>query len=341
VHIGITVDLVPDCVDLRGAPDDLYEEFDSRETVEAIAEALRSAGHVATVLPSGRDLLQLLLAAPPDFVWNMAEGTGVGRCREARVPAILEMLQIPFTGSDPLTLAVALDKDMARTLVATRGVTVAKGVLLRHENPQAETQLAQLAESIGFPLLLKPAWEGSSKGIRGVSLVRSMPEALKVWQELAQDYRQPILVEEFIDGIEVTVGVVGNGSTASVIGSMAILPREAGEAFVYSLEVKRDYQRRVHYEVPAPLTGIERNRLHASALNAYSALGCRDLARIDFRMRGGVPYFLEANPLPGLAPVKSDLVILAHGMGITHEQLIHMILRTSLDRLGLHGSERS
>jgi D-alanine-D-alanine ligase len=251
------------------------------------------------------------------------------------------MLQIPFTGSDPLTLAVALDKDMARTLVATRGVTVAKGVLLRHENPQAETQLAQLAESIGFPLLLKPAWEGSSKGIRGVSLVRSMPEALKVWQELAQDYRQPILVEEFIDGLEVTVGVVGNGSTASVIGSMAILPREAGEAFVYSLEVKRDYQRRVHYEVPAPLTGIERNRLHASALNAYSALGCRDLARIDFRMRGGVPYFLEANPLPGLAPVKSDLVILAHGMGITHEQLIHMILRTSLDRLGLHGSERS
>ncbi len=337
MRIGIAFDLIP--LERGGdGPDDRFEEFDRPETVEAIAEVLRGDGHDVTLLGDGRELLRRVLDDPPDFVWNLAEGQGVGRSREARVPAALEMLGIPYSGSDPLTLAASLDKDVSRRLVRSRGVRIPKGTLVP---PRADPGAMEWAMGVEFsdpgdyPVIVKPAFEGSSKGIRGRCLADGAAEAVAAALRLAEEYEQPVLVEGFIDGDEVTVGLVGNGERVGVLGVMRIVPKGSAARFVYSLEVKRDWERRVDYEAPALLSAEVMQRLIGEARLAFDALGCRDLARIDFRLRDDVPYFIEANPLPGLAPVSSDLVILARGHGLGHADLIRKVLRVALERVGL------
>jgi D-alanine-D-alanine ligase len=330
MRIGITFDLKTDLPIGLDVPDDWQEEFDSPATVETIAAVLRAMGHQAVILGDGPGLLRQLLSDPPDFVFNLAEGQGISRSREARVPAVLEMLGIPHTGSDPLTLAVTLDKDCAKRLVAGEcpSLRVPAGCVV----PPGATPDPGLLPP--FPLIAKPAWEGSSKGIRGTCLVRSPHELPAVVGQLHRDHRQPVLLEEFIAGDELTVGVVGN-SPPQVIGVMRVVPlaEDASRPFLYSLEVKRDWERQVRYEVPPPYPPETIARLNRAALEAYRALGCRDVCRIDFRLhpeRG--PVFLEANPLPGLNPDYSDLVLLARGAGWTYERLITTIVEEALRR---------
>jgi D-alanine-D-alanine ligase len=367
MRIGITYDLKAPA-DRPDLPDDFQEEFDSPATVEAIACALRRLGHDVQKLGDGRELLERLLADPPDFVFNIAEGQGVGRSREARVPAVLEMLGIPYTGSDPLTLAATLDKDCAKRLVRSAGVAVPEGVVIEAEGdavlgtpdsvrstqygvPGAQSSVLSTEDSVlgarysesrtqdsglrtqdaalgtlPFPVIVKPAWEGSSKGIRSKCLVDRPADLPGVVEWLRSDHRQPVLVEEYVEGDELTVGVLGN-DPPEILGVMRVLPVGAKERFIYSLEVKRDYERQVRYECPARLTEADTEAVRRSALAAYRVLGCRDVARIDFRLRGGVPYFLEVNPLPGLDPESSDLVIMAGRLGWSHDELIGAVLR--------------
>jgi D-alanine-D-alanine ligase len=329
MKIGITYDLKADEPIPIGVPDDIHEEFDSPDTIEAIAAALRGLGHDVEKLGDGRELLEQLLAEPPDFVFNFAEGQGTGRCREARVPAVLEMLGIPHTGSDPLALAATLDKDCAKRVAASCKIATPKGLLI-----QRQEELRDLATraDLSFPVIVKPAWEGSSKGIRNNCLVEnSLLELQQVVESLWHHYRQPLLVEEYIPGDELTVGVMGN-DPPEIIGVMRVLPRQATERFVYSLEVKRDFRRQVRYECPAHLLPGKSEAVERAALTVYRALGCRDVARIDFRLREGIPYFLEANPLPGLNPDSSDLVIMARMLGWSYDQLIGRILQAAIDR---------
>ncbi len=335
MRIGITYDLKSDAPPPEGAPDDFQEEFDSPTTIEAIAAALRGLGHEVWKLGDGRELLKRLLAEPPDLVFNIAEGQGVGRSREARVPAVLEMLGIPYTGSDPLTLAVTLDKDCARRLVSSAGVVVPRGLVLSPDDPPDAYGPAALA-GFPFPAIVKPAWEGSSKGIRNKCVVERPENLPGLLKELWRDHRQPVLLEEFIAGDELTVGVLGN-APPWVLGVMRVLPVKRHDRFVYSLEVKRDFRRQVRYECPAGLAPQDAAAVEKAALAAYRVLGCRDVARIDFRLRDGVPYFLEVNPLPGLTPDVSDLVILAGLMGVSHARLIEAILTSATDRLTRSG----
>jgi D-alanine-D-alanine ligase len=336
LRIGLAFDLVPVVLESSDGPDDRYEEYDKPETVEALADVLRGEGHEVVMLGDGRELLAKLLDDPPDLVWNLAEGEGVGRCREARVPALLEMLGIPCTGSDALTLAASLDKDVAKRLVRAVGVAVPEGLAIAPDAPReaVEALLAGFAARVPLPWILKPAFEGSSKGIRSRCLVDSAAEAGDVLRSLRADYEQTILVEEFIAGEEVTVGLIGEGAGAEVIGTMRVVPRRDGSRFVYSIEMKRKWSENLDYEVPARLPAPISLRLERAALDAHAALGCRDVARIDFRIRDGIPCFLEANPLPGLAPGWSDLVILARGMGLDHAALIRRILDAALTRIG-------
>ena len=331
MRIGITYDLKADLSGRTDLPDDFQEEFDSPVTVEAIAQAIRELGHEVVKLGDGRELLIQLLAHPPDFVFNFAEGQGIGRSREARVPAVLEMLGIPFTGSDPLTLAVTLDKDCAKRLVQSAGVVVPRGLVVQ---PEEDPNVILNRPDLVFPAMVKPAWEGSSKGIRGHCLVDGPGELSEVVESLRRDHRQPVLVEEFIRGDELTVGVIGN-SPPRVLGIMRVVPQQATDRFVYSLEVKRDWQRRVRYECPASLSPAQAEAIQQAALAAYRVLGCRDVSRLDFRLRDGVPVFLEVNPLPGLNPESSDLVLLAQGVGWSYEQLIRTILESAFARVGL------
>jgi D-alanine-D-alanine ligase len=329
MRIGVTYDLKTDALPPPDAPDDFQEEFDSPVTVEGVAGVLRGLGHEVELLGDGKPMLRRLLDDPPDFVFNFAEGQGVGRSREARVPAVLEMLDIPYSGSDPLTLAATLDKDVAKRLVRSADLAAPRDFVI-----QPDDDLHGFRASLPFAAIVKPAWEGSSKGIRGQCVVDEPKQLIEVVERLRRDHRQPILVEEFIQGDELTVGILGN-DPPRVVGVMRVLPRQATDRFVYSLEVKRDYERQVRYECPARLGLGQMKPIEKAALTAYRALGCRDVSRVDFRLRDGVPYFIELNPLPGLNPESSDLVILTRLAGWSYEKLIGSILDTALVRCGL------
>lgn len=337
MKIGIAYDLKPKLQPAAGAPDDLYEEFDSQETVEAIAAALRMHSHQTVLLAGGREFLDRVRYDPPDLVWNIAEGIG-GRSREAHIPAICEFLGIPYTHSDPLTLAATLDKAVAKRLVASFGVATPEFVVIRRE------------EEIGGikfpapPLFVKPLDEGSSKGIRNDSICRRIMEAEERVRWLINTYGRPVLVEQFIPGREITVGVIGNvvesvgtPDTAEVLGILEVIPRGGNNPeFIYSLEVKRDFLNRVEYVTPPQAPKPHLKRIEEAALNVFRALECRDVARIDFRLsETGVPFFIEANPLPGLSPATGDLPILARLLGISYTELIGKILFAAVRRLGL------
>jgi len=238
------------------------------------------------------------------------------------------MLGIPYVGSDPVTLGVTLDKNLAKSIVSGI-VPVPKGKLIRNEG---EIDLSDFS----FPVFVKPNAEGSSKGIRNSSRIENLSAAVERIRFLLQEYRGTVLVEEFLEGAECTVGILGNASP-HIVAAMEIAPKIVPiENFVYSLETKRDFTNQVEYHVPPRLPSKQLELLYQNALKAFVALDCRDFARIDFRFdRNGVPKFVEANPLPGLAPEKSDFVILARRVGLDHTALIGAILKEAFLRLGI------
>lgn len=330
MKIGITFDLKAPATASANLPDDADEEFDSPHTIDAIANVLRGMGHNVVLLGDGREFLEKVLAERPAFVFNFAEGRGVSRSREARVPAVLEMLGIPFTGSDPFTMAVTLDKDCAKMLVALAGVAVPFSHALEPHAPLSSIPLGQLR----FPLVVKPAWEGSSKGIRSKCFVKDALDLPEVVASLRNAHPQTVLLEEYIAGDEVTVGLLGNNPPA-ILGMMAVVPNQPADHFIYSLEIKRDYRKLVTYQCPPALPAATIDAVAQAAQTSFKALGCRDVARIDFRVRGGVPYFLEVNPLPGLNPDDSDLVIMAGMMGWSYDRLVSTIVNAALQRCGM------
>jgi D-alanine-D-alanine ligase len=333
MRIGITFDLKT----ASPSDDDSQEEFDSPATIDAIAAVIRGLGHDVVLLGDGRDMLEALRADPPEFVFNFAEGHGISRTREARVPAVLEMLGIPYSGSDPLTLAATLDKDCAKRLVASAGVATPRARLV---TPDERAWKVDFPADFPFPAIVKPNWEGSSKGIRHRCLVKSPEELAQTVEWLRGDQRQPVLIEEYVEGDELTVGILGNELAAHaesaaglhVLGIMRVLPQFATDCFVYTLEVKRDFRRLVRYECPAQLPAKHLAAVERAARTVWRTLGCRDVSRIDFRLRDGVPYFLEVNPLPGLHPDDSDLVIMAKLVGWSYERLVETILNAARAR---------
>ena len=328
MKIGLAYDLKEAVPVRQSQPEDALEEYDSRETVGGIAAALESQGHSVIRLGGGRDFLFNIQKEKVDLVFNIAEGLGNYRSREAQVPAVLEMLDIPYTGSDPQCLAVCLDKPLTKKLVAAAGVATPRW--------QAVSSAVQVREidwdGFPFPAFLKPVHEGSSKGIRSGSRVENRAQLAEAILALVERYQQSVMVEEFITGDEVTVGVVGN-SPPTVLGMMRVVPRTTKGYFVYSLEVKRDWERLVEYECPAQLEAGVLQSIADSSLKAFRVLGCRDIARIDFRVsRDGTPYFLEINPLPGLNPSSGDIVIMAKKMGWRYESLLSAIIEAALER---------
>jgi len=268
------------------------------------------------------------MAEPTDLVFNIAEGWGT-RSREAQVPAICELLRVPYTHSDSLTLALSLDKAMAKRVVAANGISTPAFVCI-----DAIEQLGT-ARLPPYPLMVKPACEGSSIGIRSRSRCENVGELRDRVACLIQEYGGAVLVERFLPGVETTVLVMGNGPEARVVGIMEISPQsESAEEFVYSLEVKRDYRSRVEYHVPPRMPHRVISSIGETALAAYRALGCRDIARVDIRLdEDDAPSLIEVNPLPGLHPVDGDVPILCGHLGIPWGELIRRIVGEALARL--------
>ncbi len=308
MRIGLTYNLKPE-----GAAGDRFEEFDSLETIEALEGALRACGHDPVRLGWGVQMLDALAAAPVDGVFNLAEGVG-GRGRESQVPATLEMLGIPCTGSDPVAIGMTLDKALGKLMAKAHGIPTAPWVVSTTRQPDNLTTLR-------YPLFAKPAAEGSSMGITTKSLCRDEAELRDAVARVGA--YGPVLVEEYLPGNEYTVGILDG----EVIAVMQVVPKTNEEHFFYSIEVKRDYKRRADYRI------VDEPRVAAVALAIWNAFGLRDVARVDVRCdRHGVPNFVEVNPLPGVHPVHSDLVILAKGVGWTYDQLIAGIMASAEER---------
>jgi D-alanine-D-alanine ligase len=326
MRIGLSYDLKA-TVEGHLAVEDALEEYDSPETVEMISAALALKGHTVIRLGGGAHFLENIHCESVDIVFNIAEGRGNHRSREAQVPSLLEMLDIPYTGSDPLCLAVCLDKPITKKLVAAEGIATPGWLVIANGD-----ELDQVPwERLTFPVIIKPASEGSSKGIRLTSLAYNVLQAEEAARRILEGYSQPVMAEEFIDGDEVTVGIVGN-SPPKIVGIMRVVPKKPVERFVYSLEVKRDYMNLVDYECPARLSQEALDRIENFSLKAFKSLGCRDFSRVDFRLgRDGTPYFIEINPLPGLGSY-SDLVIMALKLGWTYEALIGSVLNAAITR---------
>jgi len=306
-------------------PEDHYEEYDSTETIEAITRALKTLGTSPEPVLAGRDLPQRLDAGSYDFVFNIAEGSG-RRSREAVPAAICELLELPYTGSDPLTLAATLDKTVAKRIVSP-DVAIARGT----------TDATELG-TLSFPVIVKPNDEGSSKGIRISSYCVDVETALAQAAWLTRTYACPVLFEEWLPGAEVTVAIAGNGTSAAVLATMEIgfvSPQHDDAPFIYSLETKRDYRSKVAYRVPPCLPAPTLSRINQQALRAFHLLGCRDVARMDFRLDAhGEPRFLECNPLPGLNPESSDFVIATRGL-VPYDRLVGNILRDAAARYSI------
>ena len=261
-----------------------------------------------------------------DLVFNFAEGVA-GRSREAQVPALCELYAQPYTFSDPLTAALTLDKPMAKRVVRDLGLPTAPfAVVSRGEEADAV--------DLPLPLFVKPMAEGSSKGVDRRSKVTSREELRARCAELIAAFDQPVLVETYLPGRELTIGIVGNGGAARAVGTMEVIFVEGSDREFYTALNKGEFEERVSYALldGEPLAA----RARQVALAAYRALGCRDAGRVDLRCaEDGEPCFLEINPLPGLHPTRSDLPIMCALGGIEYRRLVGEIVDAAARRWGL------
>ena len=312
-------------------PFDFCSEFDSPATIEAIASALRLGGHAVHLVEANEDLPRWFLTHDVDLAFNIAEGT-TGPHRESQVPAVLESLGIPCTGSSSLTLALALDKTRTKQLLASDGVPTPSWQLFTTPDAIVDSRLT-------FPLIVKPNCEGSAKGILRESVVRDEASLRRQVRRVVERYRQEALVEEFIEGTELTVGVLGNEDAQALpILEIDFSACQGSGEFFYSWRMK-EYQGNAQlglnptFHCPARLGPAVAARVQAVAVRAHQLLGCGGLSRTDIRLRrDGIPFVLEVNPLPGLDPVESNFPMMTSAAGIAYPALINRLVEFALAR---------
>jgi D-alanine-D-alanine ligase len=326
--VGITYNLKKDFSRQENQPIDFLEEFDSEETIDAIRKVLESEGHEVIKLGGDTGLIDRLRQTSVDIVFNIAEGLQ-GRNREAHIPALLEYLNIPYTGSDPLTLSLTLDKAMAKRVVMSQNIPTPRFIKVERMEDLDGLDLR-------YPLFVKLCYEGSSKGVRLDSKILDSQSLEEKARGLLKTYGSPLLVEEFVKGPEFTVGVLGN-EDPFILGVMQIeIKGSPPEESIYSLEIKREWEEKVRYHCPPFVDQNLLRKIEEVALRSYRALDCRDVSRVDIRVgEDKTPYFLEINPLPGLSPVYGDLVIMARSMGWDYAELVKTILHHALKRYGM------
>ncbi|MGC8972379.1 MAG: D-alanine--D-alanine ligase family protein [bacterium] len=308
-------------------PPDRYAEFDPPRTIEAITKALISLGHKVFPLEADEFFVERLKETSPDIVFNIAEGIR-GESRESHVPAILEWLGIPYTGSGPLTMAITLDKPITKRILISEGIPTPNYVVI--SNPKETQNITGLK----FPMIVKPSHEGSSMGLDSKSIVYSIKELDEQVEKIITLYHQPALVEEFIEGRELTIGILGN-NPPEVLPikelDFSSIPNELGK--FASGVIKAKYWYLVKHYCPAPLSDGLYRKIHDISLKVYKVFKCRDLARIDVRVsKDEIPYVLEINPLPDLDPKEGNFPDMARVRGIVYEELIASILRAGILR---------
>ncbi len=313
-------------------PADYFSEFDSEDTVNAICSALKKKGHSVELIDvEYPNLFSYFRENRVDMVFNIAEGKR-GKFRESEVPAILDYLNIPYTGSNTFSLALALNKALTKKILKAENIPTPHFQIFVTGNEKLKSDLR-------FPLIVKPNCEGSAKGINNSNVVNTQEALLEKVRETINIYKQEALIEEFIEGKELTVGILENGKT-TILPILEIDFSDclgSGEYF-YSWRMK-EYQGNKElgllpaFHCPARLDKETEARVKEAALQTHKAVGCFDISRTDIRLsQDNVPYVLEINPLPGLDPHESNFPIMAYAAGMQYEDLIEAILMSASER---------
>jgi D-alanine--D-alanine ligase (EC 6.3.2.4) len=320
--IGMTYDLMDDYLK-EGFSMEEAAEFDREETISGIESALNELGYGTDRIGNVKALVgRLSEGGRWDLVFNICEGV-YGMGREAQVPALLDAYGIPYTFSDPAVMALTLNKALTKRIIRDLGIPTPEFAVIENENDIDEINLP-------FPLFAKPVAEGTSKGVSVSSLIEGRQELKRVCRELLARFREPVLVERYLPGREFTVGIIGTGEKARIIGAIEVLINDKSDSPIYSYDNKEHFEKRVTYRKADDEILRECGTL---ALKAWKGLGCRDCGRIDFRMdEEGNPEFLEINPLAGLNPVRSDLPFICRFYGISYRELIRMIIDSAMER---------
>lgn len=314
----------------RSQAADDQAEYDSMDTVLAIEQAIRRLGCSTVLLEADEDLPEKIRQNRPDIIFNIAEGRG-GRAREAQVPALLTLFEIPCTGSDETTLCIALDKALTKRLLSTYRVPTPRYRVFEPNEPVRTGALK-------YPVIVKPNAEGSSKGIQDVCIAENAAELHPLVEHNFALYGGSVLAEEYIRGREFTVGLLGNGDTLHVFPPMEVVYHGSPISGynVYNYTVKQEYTKYVSYRCPAEIPAALEAELIRLSRKVFTALNCRDFARVDFRVdEQGRVFFIEINPLPGLAPHYSDYPMLAEFCGMEYDDLVGGVLRAGAARSGV------
>ncbi len=325
--VGLTYDLKTDYKFKKGDPLDANAEFDHPSTIDVIAKAIEANGFKVKLIGNATNLMEKIDNLGVDIVFNISEGL-TGRNRESQVPTLLEMAGIPFVGADALTLGLTLDKVMAKKIFIADGIPTPKFFEV------SSLELLTNLDHCKFPLIVKPRFEGSSKGLSENSRVEDMEGLRKQVEYIIKAYKQPALVEEFISGSEFTVAIVGNESpeVMPVVQIKIDGKLQLKDKFYTFARITSD---RLEYVCPAKINEELKHKLDDLALRVYRAVECQDFGRVDFRVDSqGQPFVLEINPLPSLS-TEDVFMLLAKATGITYEQMIGKILNSAIKRHGL------
>jgi len=326
--VGLTYDLKTEYQFKPGDPPDANAEFDHPSTIDVIADAIEANGFKVERIGNVLNLLDKIGSLKVDIVFNISEGLS-GRNRESQVPILLEMARIPFVGADALTLGLTLDKVMAKKIFVADGIPTPKFF-----------EVSSSAELVNinhhkYPLIVKPRFEGSSKGLSESSRVENKEDLKKQVEFVVNTYKQPALVEEFISGQEFTVAIVGNDPPEAmpVVQIKIDGKLKLNDKFYTFARITSD---RLEYICPAKISSELKDKLSSLALKVYRGVECKDFGRVDFRVDNeGKPYVLEINPLPSLS-TEDVFKLVAENVGITYEQIIGKILNSALKRNNLN-----
>jgi len=337
MRLAVTYNLKKEIKKGETLPHDFYAECDEAETVEAVRGALLERHAHVEMIEADEDAFDKLRRLRPGLVFNMAEGVW-GESRESQIPSMMEMLRIPYTGSTPLTLALCLNKARAKEVLSYYGIPNPRFIVT--EDPALDVEAC-----LRFPMIIKPLYEGSSKGIKNDSVVESREEFRRKVSSVVADYRQPALVEEYLDGREFTVALVGNGGKLKVLPIVEInysaLPE--GVRHIYSYEAKWILDKPENpldiFTCPADVNGRLRGSIEKAASDSFRALDVKDWCRIDIRLDStGTPHVIELNPLPGILhdpKQNSCFPKAARAAGMTFSDLVNSVVDSALERYGI------
>lgn len=321
----------------REIPPDFFAEGDSFETINSVIAAIRSGGNEVHGIEADDSAPAQLEKIQPELVFNVAEGL-FGDFRESYIPLICERLGLPYTGSDPLTLAICLNK--ARTKEVLNYYSIPTPTF-RVIHPDQDFDLSDFS----FPAIVKPIAEGSSKGIFDDSVVDDSNQAKKQIEESIAKYNEPVVIEKFLNGNEFTVAIWGNGRDVEVLPIVAItyddLPE--GARHIYSYEAKWIWDTPEKpleiFKCPAPLTYLQQRNIEDVIRDTYRVMNIKDWCRIDIRMdEQGIPHILELNPLPGILPnpeENSCFPKAARTKGYSYETMINKVIEFARKRYGI------